>query len=210
MSLDPIAISLARSTALISARRVLGFFRPFFLTFESSTPVLLASSSVGSKGALGADESLEGDLKIEALDFALALALPGAGGGGGCDPCEMPVSTSLRASLEYLTVEVDATLTAAAAALETTLCPDRVLSLVTAGCSLGYLIVSEEACLIVAAEGSLDFDLALALTCKGSPLGYLTVSEEKRLPRALPRPSAIMKVSYTKSRAQQTGTWKLP
>ena len=187
----PEAISLASSAALISAKRLLGFFKTFFLTFASSIPVFVAFSSVGRKAP--PDESLEGDLKIEARDLALDFALPGAGGGGGWDPCEIPVFTSLRASLGYLTVELEAALAAAAAVLETTLWPDRVLSLVTAGPSLGYLTVSKVACRMDAAtEGSLDFDLALALTCAGSPLGYLTVSEELFLARALPRPSAII------------------
>ena len=192
MSVEPLAISLALSTALISARRVLGFFRAVFLTLVSAIPVLLALASVGRKGPSG---SAEGSLKIEALEFALALALPPEGGRGGRGPCDVPVSTSLRASLGYLVVEAEPTLTAAAAAAAEgkAFGADLLLSLTTAGCSLGYLIVEAEACLMDSAtEGSLEFDLTLGLTCEGSPLGYLTVSREAFLARALPRPSAII------------------
>ena len=194
VSLDPLAISLALSAALISARRLLGgFFRAVFLTLASAIPVLLALDSVGRKGASGPPGSIEASLNIAALDFALAL--PPEGGRGVRGPCDTPVSTSLRASLGYLVLEAEPALTTAAAALaeRKPFVAYLLLSLTTAGCSLGYLIVEAEACLMDSAtEGSLEFDLTLGLTCEGSPLGYLTVSREAFLARALPRPSAII------------------
>jgi len=139
-----LAISLASSTALISARSVLGAFRFRFLTFESATPVFLAFSSVGSKGCSEALEEggLEGDLKIEALDLALAFALPAEGGRGGCGGCDAPVSISLGVSLGYLIVEAETALIDAAT--DGVLDLDLAFGLTCGGSVLGYLTVSRE------------------------------------------------------------------